>query len=206
MWFPEFHTFLPAVKEAAPVLVRMHNRLLWIIYAALPICGFRPVWFRYALVFCFSCFSPLENNSRICMYLYIFPSFYFCNVFIQFHTTGIYIFRPRYSTKNTSITVSILRSGQYHGCFPRKPFRIQIPIFASFFWLHRIQAVHKFFISFEPWIPSNAALLRTAGYSSMQWTGKIWSIVILSFGFFFPQYAHRYFPVGDGYFAKKRLR
>lgn len=32
---------------------------------------------------------------------------------------------------------------------------------------------------------------------------KIWSIVILSFGFFFPQYAHRYFPVGDGYFAKK---
>ena len=28
---------MPAVKEAAPVLVRMHNRLLWIIYAALPI-------------------------------------------------------------------------------------------------------------------------------------------------------------------------
>lgn len=126
----------------------------------------------------------------------------------MYHTTCVNLSQEIYSfflrSKNT-IRI-IFRMGQYHDIRPRNPFIIHHPIRVPLRRLHLLQAGTRFFRALDSRIPNNAALLRTAGYSSIQCTGKIWSIVIFSLASFLPQYAHRYLPDTVLFFAKNSFR
>lgn len=124
----------------------------------------------------------------------------------NYYFINIPVYPHKYATASITVSRNSLRTGQYHHIRPRNPFIIHHPIRVPLRRLHLLQAGTRFFKSLDPRIPNNAALLRTAGYSSIQCTGKMWSIVIFSLASFLPQYAHRYLPDTVLFFAKNSFR